>query len=120
MKSTGHASRGTGGPPAPSASNVYVEPGPLTPAALMRDVTQGFYVTETMGMGINGVTGDYSQAAAGYWIENGVIAFPVNEMTIAGNLKDMFMHLTAANDLEFTRGVGAPTLRVDGMTVAGT
>jgi PmbA protein len=120
MKSTGHASRSSGGPPSPSASNVYMEAGALAPAALMRDVTEGFYVTETMGMGVNGVTGDYSQAAAGFWIENGEIVFPVNEMTIAGNLKDMFMHLTAANDLEFLRGIDAPTLRVEGMTVAGT
>ena len=86
----------------------------------MRDVRQGFYVTETMGMGINGVTGDYSQAASGFWIENGEITFPVNEMTIAGNLKDMFLHLSAANDLQFLRGFDAPTLRIDGMTAAGT
>jgi len=119
MQSTGHAARSTGGPPSPSASNVFVEPGQTTPLDLMRDVTSGFYVTETMGMGINGVTGDYSQAAAGFWIEKGVIAFPVNEMTIAGNLKDMFLNLTAANDLEFVRGIDAPTLRIDGMTVAG-
>ncbi|MDE1900689.1 MAG: TldD/PmbA family protein [Alphaproteobacteria bacterium] len=119
MASTGHAARGTGGPPSPSCSNVYVEAGAMTPVDLMRDVAQGFYVTETMGMGVNGVTGDYSQAAAGFWIENGQIAFPVNEMTIAGNLKDMFMHMTAANDLAFERGIDAPTLRVDGMTAAG-
>ena len=120
MRSTGHAARSTGGPPSPSASNVFMEAGAMTPAELMRDVAQGFYVTETMGMGVNGITGDYSQAAAGFWIENGEIAFPVSEMTIAGNLKDMFLHLTAANDLEFMRGIDAPTLRVDGMTIAGT
>jgi PmbA protein len=120
MRSTGHASRSSGGPPSPSASNVFMEAGPLTPAQLMRDVKQGFYVTDTMGMGVNGVTGDYSQAAAGFWIENGEISFPVNEMTIAGNLKDMFLHLQAANDLQFLRGVDAPTLRVDGMMAAGT
>ncbi len=119
LKSTGHASRGTGGPPSPSASNVYVQPGIQTPAELMRDIKQGFYVTELMGMGVNGVTGDYSQAASGFWIENGEIAFPVNEMTIASNLKDMFLNLTAANDLEFTRGVDVPTLRVAQMTIAG-
>ena len=119
MQSTGHASRSTGGPPSPSATNVYMEAGSVSPADLMRDVAQGFYVTETMGMGVNGVTGDYSQAAAGFWIENGVITFPVSEMTIAGNLKDMFLNLTGANDLQFLRGIDAPTLRVDGMTVAG-
>jgi PmbA protein len=86
----------------------------------MADVREGFYVTETMGMGVNGVTGDYSQAASGFWIESGVITFPVSEMTIAGNLKDMFLNLTPANDLQFFRGIDAPTLRVDGMTVAGT
>lgn len=120
MRSTGHASRSTGGPPSPSASNVFMEAGAAAPAELMRDVAQGFYVTETMGMGVNGVTGDYSQAATGFWIEKGEIAFPVSEMTIAGNLKDMFLNLTAANDLEFLRGIDAPTLRVDGMTIAGT
>ena len=120
MRSTGHAVRSSGGPPSPSASNVYLQAGNVTPAELMRDVAQGFYVTETMGMGVNGVTGDYSQAATGFWIENGEIAFPVNEMTIAGNLKDMFLNLNAANDLQFLRGIDAPTLRVDGMTIAGT
>ena len=91
----------------------------MTPAELMRDIKQGFYVTELMGMGVNGVTGDYSQAAAGFWIENGTIGFPVSEMTIASNMKDMFQNLTAANDLQFLHGVDAPTLRIEGMTVAG-
>ncbi len=120
MRSTGHASRSPGGTPSPSASNVHMEPGTPLPFDLMRDVGQGFYVTETMGMGVNGVTGDYSQAAAGFWIDKGQLAFPVSEMTIAGNLKDMFMNITAANDLNFERGINAPTLRIDGMTVAGT
>jgi PmbA protein len=97
-----------------------MEAGAVSPAQLMQDVAEGFYVTETMGMGVNGVTGDYSQAAAGFWIEKGQIAFPVSEMTIAGNLKDMFLNLSVANDLEFIRGIDAPTLRVEGMTVAGT
>jgi PmbA protein len=119
MRSTGHAARSTGGPPSPSPTNVYMEPGSVSPADLMRDVVQGFYVTETMGMGVNGVTGDYSQAASGFWIENGQLAFPVNEMTIAGNLKDMYLNLSAANDLEFRYGVDVPTLRIEGMTVAG-
>jgi PmbA protein len=119
MKSTGHASRGAGSVPSPSPHNFYCEPGSLTPAELMRDIKQGLYVTELMGAGVNGVTGDYSRAAKGFWIENGVIAFPVNELTIAGNLKDMFLNLTAANDLAFRYGLDAPTLRVEGMTVAG-
>jgi PmbA protein len=119
MQSTGHASRSPGGAPLPSASNVYMEAGTQTVSELIKDIDQGFYVTDLMGMGVNGVTGDYSQAAAGFWIENGVIAFPVSEMTIAGNLKDMFMNLTPANDLTFQYGVDAPTLRIEGMTVAG-
>ncbi len=120
MRSTAHAARSSGGAPTPSPSNAYMEAGKLSPSALMRDVPQGFYVTETMGMGVNGVTGDYSQAAAGFWIENGKITFPVNEMTIAGNLNDMFLNMTAADDLEFRYGIDAPTLRVENMTVAGT
>ncbi|MDD4616957.1 MAG: TldD/PmbA family protein [Alphaproteobacteria bacterium] len=120
MQSTGHAARSTGGPPSPSPTNVYMEPGVASPKDLMSDIAEGFYVTETMGMGVNGVTGDYSQAAAGFWIERGQIVFPVNEMTIAGNLKDMFLNLTAANDLEFNYGINAPTVRIEGMTVAGT
>jgi PmbA protein len=119
MQSTGHAARSPSGGPSPSPTNVYMEAGDVSLEALMRDVRQGFFVTETMGMGVNGVTGDYSQAASGFWIEDGRIVFPVSEMTIAGNLKDMFLNTTAANDLEFRYGVDAPTLRVDGMTVAG-
>jgi PmbA protein len=119
MKSTGHASRSPGGTPSPSISNAYIEAGTLSSTELIKDIKEGFYVTELMGMGINGVTGDYSQAASGFWIENGVISFPVSEMTIAGNLKNMFKHLTAANDLEFLRGIDSPTLRIEGMTVAG-
>lgn len=119
MRSTGHAARSAGGVPSPSASNVYLQPGNKTQAELLKDIKEGFYVTEMMGMGINGVTGDYSQAAAGFWITNGEISFPVNEMTIASNLKDMFQTLEAANDLEFLRGIDAPTLRIESMTVAG-
>jgi PmbA protein len=119
LESTGHAARGTGGPPSPSITNFYLEPGRLSPQELIADIKQGFYVTELIGMGVNGVTGDYSRGAAGYWIENGEITFPVNEMTVASNLKDMFLNLTAANDLVFRTGVDAPTLRIDGMTIAG-
>ena len=119
LETTGHAARGTGGPPHPSATNLYMEPGQLSPEALIADIEQGFYVTELLGMGVNGVTGDYSRGAAGFWIENGEIAFPVSEVTIAGNLKDMFARLTPASDLEFRHGTNAPTVRIEGMTLAG-
>ena len=85
----------------------------------MADIAQGFYVTELIGMGVNGVTGDYSRGASGFWIENGQIAYPVNEVTIAGNLNAMFAAMTPANDLVFRYGTNAPTLRVEGMTIAG-
>ena len=119
LATTGHAARGTASPPSPSVSNFYMEPGAQSPEALIGEIQQGFYVTEMMGMGVNGVTGDYSQGAAGFWIEGGALAHPVNEVTIAGNLKEMFAKLTPANDLEFRYGIDAPTLRVDGMTIAG-
>jgi PmbA protein len=119
LTSTGHAARGTGGPPSPSSTNLYMEPGALSREALIADIKQGFYVTELMGMGVNPVTGDYSRGAAGFWIENGEIAFPVSEVTIAGNLKEMFLHLTPASDLEFRHGTNAPTCRIEGMTIAG-
>ena len=119
LKSTGHAARGTASPPAPAATNIWIEPGAMTPEALMADLKSGFYVTELMGMGVNGLTGDYSRGAAGFWIENGNTAFPVSEMTIAGNLNEMFAHMAAADDLEFRTGADSPTLRIDGLTVAG-
>ena len=119
LTTTGHAARGTGGPPSPSTSNLYLVPGKLTPQALMADIKQGLYITELIGMGVNGVTGDYSRGAAGFWIENGVIAYPVSEITIAGNLNTMFAELTPANDLIFRYGTNAPTLRIEGMTIAG-
>jgi len=119
LHSNGRAARGTGGPPSPSATNLYMAAGDNTPEALMRDVGTGLYVTELIGMGVNGVTGDYSRGAAGFWIDNGEFAYPVSEITIAGNLKDMFANLTPAADLQFRRGVNAPTLLVEGMTRAG-
>jgi PmbA protein len=119
LHTTGHAARGTASPPAPAATNVWIEKGALSPAVLMADIKSGFYVTEMMGMGVNGVTGDYSRGAAGFWIENGAIAHPVSEMTVAGNLKDMFLRLVAADDLVFRAGADAPTLRIDDLTVAG-
>jgi PmbA protein len=119
LVTTGHAARGTSGPPGPSATNLYLEAGKVSPEALMADIKSGFYVTSLMGAGINMVTGDYSRGAAGFWIENGKLAYPVSEVTVAGNLKDMFLKMTPANDLEFKMAVNAPTLRVEGMTVAG-
>jgi PmbA protein len=119
LATTGHAARGTGGPPGPAPTNFYLAAGKLDPKALMADIKQGLYVTELIGFGVNGVTGDYSRGAAGFWIENGALAYPVSEITIAGNLKDMFQALTPASDLEFRRGTDAPTIRIDGMTVAG-
>lgn len=115
---TGHAGR-SGGSPSASPSNLYLAAGDLSRDALLADIDSGFYVTDLVGMGVNGVTGDYSRGAAGFWIENGELAYPVNEVTIAGNLKDMFRHLTPASDLEFRYGMDSPTVRVDGMTVAG-
>ena len=119
LSSTGHASRGVGSPPAPSASNVYLEAGKQTPAELMADIKQGLYITHMFGSGGNMITGDYSRGAGGFWIENGQITFPVAEVTVAGNLKDMFLNLTPANDLELIHGLDAPTVRVEGMTLAG-
>lgn len=120
LATTGHAGRGTASPPAPGASNLYLAPGAPTPEALMADIGQGLYVTELIGFGVNPVTGDYSRGAAGFWIEHGELGYPVSELTIAGNLVDMFKALSPARDLEFRRGVDAPTVRVEGMTVAGT
>ncbi len=120
LEPTGHASRGAGSPPSPSATNVILAPGKVTPAVLMSDIKQGLYVTDLVGQGVNMVTGDYSRGAVGYWIENGEIAYPVHEVTVASNLKEMFKHLTPAADLEIRYGVDSPTLRIDGMSVAGT
>jgi len=120
LKSTGHASRGSAAIPGASPTNLWLERGKLTPQELMADIKQGLYVSELMGMGVNGITGDYSRGAAGFWIENGALAYPVSEVTVASNLKDMFLNLTPASDLQFKVGMDAPTIRVEGMTVAGT
>lgn len=116
---TGHAARSLSSPPSPAPSNFYMSKGNLTPAELRSDIRQGFYVTETFGMGVNIVTGDYSQGASGFWIENGELAYPISEVTIAGQLSEMFAQLTPANDLEFRYSINAPSLRIDRMTVAG-
>ncbi|MBR0680991.1 TldD/PmbA family protein [Roseomonas eburnea] len=119
LASTGHASRGAGGPPGPAPTNLWLEPGGLTPAALMADIAEGLYVTDLIGMGVNGLTGDYSRGAAGFMIRNGQLAEPVSEVTIAGNLREMFLNMAPADDLVFRRGTDSPTVRVDGLTLAG-
>ena len=119
LTTTGHAQRGVSSAPSPGATNLYLEAGPQSPEELIADIAEGFYVTELIGMGVNQVTGDYSRGATGFWIENGQRTYPVSEVTIAGNLIDMFRALTPANDLEFRYGTNAPTVRVEGLTVAG-
>lgn len=119
LSPTGHASRGVSGAPGTSPSNLHLEGGTVTPAELIADIKQGVYINELSGQGVNPVTGDYSRGASGFLIENGEITTPVAEFTIAGNLKDMFRALSAANDLEFIRSTNVPTLRVDGMMIAG-
>jgi PmbA protein len=119
LATNGRASRGTGGPPHPSCTNLYMQAGPLTPDELMSDIANGLLITRTFGPNLSIVTGDYSVGVGGFWIEKGKAQFPVNEITVAGNLKDMFKAMTPGNDLEFRRGVNAPSLRIEGMTVAG-
>ena len=119
LASNGRATRGPSTPPAPAASNLYLGAGALTPKELMADVREGLLVSELIGFGVNGVTGDYSRGASGYWIVNGEPAYPVSEVTVSGNLIAMFAELSAADDLIFRYGVDSPTLRIDGMTVAG-
>ncbi len=119
LVTTGHAHRGVSSSPSPGAYNLHLEPGALTPAELMSDIKEGFYVTDLIGSGVNGVTGDYSRGAAGFWIENGECTYAVSEVTIAGHLIEMYRTLRPANDLAFRYGVNSPTLRVEGLTVAG-
>jgi PmbA protein len=120
LVTTGHAHRGVSSSPSPGAYNLHMEPGRLTPRELMADIKQGFYVTDLIGSGVNGVTGDYSRGASGFWIEKGKLAWPVSGITVAGNLKDMFLNMTPANDLQFKGSTNAPTVRIEGMTVAGS
>jgi PmbA protein len=119
LATTGHAHRGVSSAPSPGPTNLHLAPGSQTPDELMADIAEGFYVTDLIGMGVNGVTGDYSRGASGFWIENGKLSYPVSEVTIAGHLLAMFASLTPANDLEFRYGTNAPTIRVEGLTVAG-
>ncbi|HEY7662760.1 MAG TPA: TldD/PmbA family protein [Xanthobacteraceae bacterium] len=119
LATTGHAQRGVSSTPSPGPSNLHLSAGDATVDALIADIAEGFYVTDLIGMGVNQVTGDYSRGASGFWIENGRRSHPVSEVTIAGNLREMFRTLSPANDLEFRFGTNAPTVRVEGLTVAG-
>jgi len=120
LKPTGHAARGTSGPPGPTTSNFYLEKGGLSPDELIGDIKSGLYITELIGFGVNGVTGDYSRGASGFWIEKGERAWPVSGITVAGNLKDMFRRMTPASDLQFKGATNAPTVRIEGMTIASS
>lgn len=119
LATTGHAHRGVSSSPSPGPYNLHLEPGTPTPAELISDIKQGFYVTDLIGSGVNGVTGDYSRGASGFWIENGEITYPVSEVTIAGHLFEIFKSMRPANNLEFRYGINAPTVRIEGLTLGG-
>jgi PmbA protein len=120
LETTANASRGLAGTPGIGPGNYFLQPGPRTPKQMIADVKEGLYVTEFLGHGANLVTGDYSRGASGLWISGGELTYPVEEITVAGNLKDMFFHISeVANDLEFRGSVAAPTIRIDGLTVGG-
>jgi PmbA protein len=110
----------TGHGPGGGTSNFYLEKGGLSPDELIADIRSGLYITDLIGFGVNAVTGDYSRGASGFWIKNGRKAWPVSGLTVAGNLKDMFLNMTAANDLQFKSSTNAPTVRIEGMTIAGS
>lgn len=121
LPSTGSAARGLAGNPGISTHNLFLPAGEQTPEEIIAAIPQGLYLTEFLGRGINMVTGDYSRGASGIWIENGELAYPVQEITIAGNLKDIFQNITAiGNDLEFRSSTACPTIRIDGLTIAGS
>jgi PmbA protein len=120
LATTGNAARGLTGNPGIGSGNFYLQPGEKSPQEIVHNVRSGLYVTEFLGFGVNLVTGDFSRGASGLWIENGEFTFPVEEITVAGNLKEMFRNISEiGNDLEFRSSLAAPTLRIDGMTVAG-
>ena len=120
MASTGNASRSVAEPPGVAPTNFYLSPGKYSPDAIIASVKQGFYITELIGFGVNMVTGDYSRGAAGLWIEDGELTQPVEEVTIAGNLKAMFQNIDMiGNDLQLRGRIAAPTLKISQMTVAG-
>jgi PmbA protein len=119
MTTTGHAGRSASSTPSPGPTNLHLDAGKLSPDELIKDIEEGFYITDLIGSGANMVTGDYSRGAAGFWIEKGQRTYPVSEVTIAGNMLDMFRTVTPANDLRFRYGTNAPTLRLEGLTIAG-
>jgi PmbA protein len=119
LKTTGHAHRGVSSTPSPGPSNLHLAAGSASAEELIQDIEDGFYVTDLIGMGVNMVTGDYSRGASGFWIARGELTFPVSEVTIAGHLNDIFRSLAPANDLKFRYGINAPTVRIEGLTVAG-
>jgi PmbA protein len=120
MRATGNAARSAGEPPSVSPTNFFLEPGSHTPEDMIASVPNGLYVTGLIGFGVNLVTGDYSRGASGLWIENGELTYPVEEITIAGNLRQMLMDIEMiGDDLDMSRKVTAPTLKISRMTVAG-
>ncbi|MDE3117558.1 MAG: TldD/PmbA family protein [Nitrospirota bacterium] len=120
LSSTGSASRGVGESPSVGPTNFYLVPGSTSPSDIIRSVKSGLYITELIGFGVNMVTGDYSRGAAGFWIENGELAYPVEEITIAGNLKRMFADIElVGSDLEFRGRIASPTIKIGEMTIAG-
>ena len=119
LKSNSRASRGMSSPPSPSSTNMFIENGSKSVAEIIGSISDGFYVTDLIGQGVNLITGDYSRGAAGFKIKDGKISFPINEVTIAGNLKDMFSRMLPANDLEFKYSINSPTIFIEGMTIAG-
>jgi PmbA protein len=120
LQTTGNAARGLTGNPSIGSGNFYLEPGTISPQEIISGIRSGLYVTEFLGFGVNLVTGDFSRGASGLWIENGEFAYPVEEITVAGNLKDMFKNVSAiGSDLEFRSSIAAPTIQIEGMTVAG-
>ena len=116
----GNAKRSLGSAPNPGSSNFYLENGIIDRGDLIADIEEGFLVTELMGSSVDMITGDYSRGAGGFWISKGKITQPISEATIAGNLKDMLMNITRASDIDMRDSIAAPSLRIDGMTVAGS
>ena len=119
LKPLGNAKRGISGPPSPGTSNFMISPGDVTPDNLIKNVSEGFFVTDMIGSSVSMITGDYSRGASGFWIKNGELSIPITEATIAGNLKEMFMTLQPANDIDHSHSINSPTLLIEGMTIAG-
>ena len=119
LKPSGNAKRGISGPPSPGTSNFIISPGDVTPENLIKNVNEGFFVTDMIGSSVSMITGDYSRGASGFWIKNGELSIPITEATIAGNLKEMFMTLKPANDIDYSHSINSPTLLIEGMTIAG-